>query len=306
MSLTFTQLSAEFLKWAAKCKRPSTVAVYRHYLRKFVAHAGVELVSDIRPMHLTSYAKTWHDVQAVKRMFRWAVEEAGLLALNPVERVKHPPKGLRRRINTPKETAQVLRACASDLRRLLIAYRETMARPQELRAARWEDVRGEHPNETLADALAHARASIVLYEFKCRAERTNSEAPRVIVLSPRVCRLLLRLMRACPTIAGPIFKTAKGRAWTPNAVRCRFRRLRKRLGIVRDGRGETIVPYTFRHTGATMAAAAGVRDRVLADVLGHVETKTTARYQHLLLEHLRAALLPLWTPKPPKRRSRTA
>lgn len=71
-----------------------------------------------------------------------------------------------------------------------------------------------------------------------------------------------------------------------HALRCRFRVLRRRLGIERDRRGETIVPYSFRHTGATIAAASGVRDRILADVLGHIETKTIARYQHLQRGHL--------------------
>src|SRR6185295_4351794 len=60
-------------------------------------------------------------------------------------------------------------------------------------------------------------------------------------------------------------------------------------GVGRDRHGETIVPYTFRHTAATLASAAGVRDRLLADALGHTETSTTARYQHLATEHIRAS-----------------
>jgi len=268
MSITFSQLATRFLVWAAKCKRPSTVAVYRHYLRRFVEHHGDMPAADVRPCHVTEFAKSWHDAQAVKRLYRWAVDEAGILETNHVARVKHPPKGMRRRINTPAETARLLRAVKHDLRALLIGYRETMARPEELRKATWEDVAGEHPSENVGDALARARASIVLYEFKRRDARKESSAPRVILLSPRVCRLLLRLWKRNRHKTGPIFSTARGRAWTPNAVRCRFRRLRVKLNIQRDKRGESIVPYTFRHTAATMAAAAGVRDRWLTHPLG--------------------------------------
>jgi integrase len=180
------------------------------------------------------------------------------------------------------------------LRTLLLAYRETYARPQELRLATWEDVHAEDPKLTTREALHLGEASIILYEFKDGQRRQDTERPRVILLSPRACRLLLRLLERRTSKRGPIFLTARGAGWTANALRCRFRRLRVRLGMPRDKRGENIVPYTWRHTGATMAAAGGVRDRLLADVLGHVETKTTARYCHLQVRHLRDALGRVW------------
>ncbi len=306
MNLSFVELATRFLAWASKCKRPSTVAVYRHYLRRFVEHHGDLAAAAIRPAHVTEFAKSWHDAQAVKRLYRWAVDEAGLLDTNPIARVKQPSKGMRRRILQPRECVKLLRAVKQDFRRLLIAYRETMARPAELRRATWADVQTDVPDLSIDNALRRGRACIVLYEFKDRTSRRDATAPRVILLSPRVCRLLLRLRIHGVRQTRQIFTTAAGRAWTPNAVRCRFRRLRAKLLIERDARGETIVPYTFRHTGATWAAAAGVRDRVLADVLGHVETKTTARYQHLLLEHLRNALSPVWAARAQKNRSRIA
>lgn len=73
-----------------------------------------------------------------------------------------------------------------------------------------------------------------------------------------------------------------------------MRRIRLALAMQRDARGENFVPYTLRHTFATLATAAGIRDRLLADALGHTETATTARYQHLSVEHVRAALRPFW------------
>lgn len=292
--MCFSQLAAAFLGWANQALRPSTVNVYRHYFKRWQDAHGDQLIRDIQPAHLTAWAKTWHECQAVKRLFGWAVNEAGLLASHAVLKVRPPRKGYRRRILAPREAARILRASSRDLRMLMIAYRETYARPQELRLATWEDIHAENPKLTTREALETCEASIVLYEFKDATRRIDTERPRVILLSPRACRLLLRLWLRRPHKRGRIFLTARGMPWTANALRCRFRRLRAKLGMGRDTRGENIVPYTWRHTGATMAAAVGVRDRLLADVLGHVETKTTARYCHLQVRHLRDALGRVW------------
>lgn len=294
MSRKLSFVVNRFLAWADKCLAKSTVDVYRHYFRRFMLHHGDLPISKLRPAHLSEWADTWHACQAMKRLFNWATLDAGLATLHPFERVKHPPKGARRRIFKRVEMLQLLRATPYDLRALLIAHRETMARPQELREATWEHIQAEDKSLTPRRALETGKACIVLHDFKARKRRRIATAPRVILLSPRACRLLLRLLRDCPGVTRPIFVTAAGSRWTPNAVRCRFRRLRAWLPFARDSRGEAFTPYTFRHTGATLASAAGVRDRLLADVLGHVETSTTARYQHLSLDHLRAAMEKLW------------
>jgi len=139
----------------------------------------------------------------------------------------------------------------------------------------------------------------VLREYKNRKRRRLPNEPRVILLSPQVGRLIAQLMPRDIDETAKIFLTAQGRAWSANALRCRMRRLRHALKLKPDARGENVVPYTFRHTGAMNAAAAGIRDRVLADILGHTETSTTQRYIHLQTEHLRAALEKFWAMKRP-------
>ena len=301
---TYRQLVNRFLKWAATCRKPATVAVYRHYLRKFAKTHGNPRLSDITPAKITAWAKTWHDVQALKRLFRWGVEEALLITSNPAAGVKHPPKGMRRRIHSRSELVRLLRYSRPDARAIFTAYAETYARPQELRAACFEDLHADDPRISIRAALPLGRVSIVLWDFKNRADRRDPDRPRVILLSPRVGRLVARLWDRRAGQHGPIFVTSRGRAWSANALRCRFRRMRAKLDMGRDHRGENFVPYTFRHTGATLAAAEGVRDRVLADVLGHVETKTTARYQHLATEHLQGAMAQIWERKQRRRDDR--
>jgi site-specific recombinase XerD len=100
--------------------------------------------------------------------------------------------------------------------------------------------------------------------------------------------MLLRLLARSETEEGIVFRNAAGRPWTGNAVRCCMRRLRKHFTT--KGETEKIVAYHVRHTMGTQFTAAGVRDRVLADLMGHSSTRTTARYQHLQVEHLWEAM----------------
>lgn len=294
MSESFASLSQRFLSWAAKCRSASTVNVYRHYFTQFVRHQRDLAASDMTPAILTAWARTWHQAQAIKRLYAWAVKEDCSLVVNPIAAVKHPPRQLRRRIHTAAEFAGLMRESKPDLRRLLLAYRETLARPAELRAAEFTDLVADDPTIDLREALLAGRASIVLYAFKDRTSRRDTDKPRVILLSPRAGRLIVWLMDRRPADSAAIFLTHRGRPWTSNALRCRFRVLRRRLRITRDKRGETIVPYTLRHTGATIAASMGVRDRILADIMGHIDTKTTSRYLHLQTQHLQAAMKEVW------------
>ncbi len=294
MSLRFSQVAARFLKWAEACRSPVTVNVYRHYFRRFLAEVGDKRMGALRPCDLTAWAKTWHQSQAIVRLYRWAIEEAALLKMNPLQWVKHPPKGQRSRVLSDTEMNQLIQAAASDLRTLLIGYRETMARPGELRAAKVGDLHPRTTRAKLRKALCAGEACIVLRDYKNRKTRRLPNEPRVILLSPTIGRVIAALLRRCVSDTDPIWRTARGKAWTANALRCRLRRLRRRLALGPDKHGENLVPYSFRHTGATRFTAAGVRDRTLADILGHTEVSTTARYQHLCVEDLRAACRKIW------------
>lgn len=301
MALRFSQVASRFIKWATQCRHPVTVDVYRHYFRRFLEESGDCQFDKLTPHKVTAWAATWHQSQAIVRLYRWALEEAGLIKSNPLAYIKHPPKGQRVRLVTAKEEREILAAAAQDLRELLTAYRESMARPGELRKAKWGDVYPKVSKANLRKALQKGRALIVLRDYKNRKNRRMPNEPRVILISPTLGKLLCKLMRKSDKETTPIFRTERGKAWTPNAVRCRMRRIRKLLGLKIDTRGENVVPYTWRHTGATRFTAAGIRDRLLADILGHTETSTTARYQHLNVEDLQAACAKMWRQKKRRR-----
>lgn len=290
MSLTLKSLTNKFLAWAEVALAPGTVLSYRHHLKRFLASTKNKRVRNLRPCHLTTAQRSWHDWQAVQRCFNWAVDEAGIIKVNPFRKVRAPGRNQRKRILTPQELATFLRRSRRAWRQFLLALRELAARPQEVRAIEWSDLQSENPAMPIEEALRLGLAVFVLHEFKDRGRRKEPDAPRVLLVTRRLGRLLLRLRRRAPTPDSPVFLNTRKKPWTKNAVRCMMRSLRRRLGFDPDKRGENVVAYTFRHSTATLAAANGIVDRVLADWLGHVETRTTRRYQHLSVGHIREAL----------------
>ncbi|HLI95888.1 MAG TPA: tyrosine-type recombinase/integrase [Candidatus Baltobacteraceae bacterium] len=295
MTLSLRPLYAQFLAWIETHNRPRTVAYYRSFLDRFVDAVGDVPIVELRKHHLLSWGRTWHELQSVQRLFHWAHSEMELIDRNPFATVKRPRPGRRRRVLQRKEIAQLLRAAAPDFRAFLFAMRETIARPQEVRALRWELLRWDSATHTRDAALIAGDARFELHDYKARERRADPEAPRVILVTARLGRLLSRLAAHGQHPDGFIFRNSEKRPWSSNAVRLRVKRLRKRTHLERDARGERLVAYTLRHSSATSATINGVPDRVLAELMGHTSTRTTARYQHLSVAHLRAALARLQT-----------
>jgi len=281
-----SDLAATFLSWCERVLAPNTVLHYRRNLDAFAAAIGAVQVEDLKPHHLMTWGRTWHQLQAVQRCFAWAADEAELISRNPFARVKRPHLGQRRRILQRVELVRLLRAATPAFRHVLLAARETLARPQELRTFAWEHLDWDRTRGDLVGELVDGRAAFVLEEFKARKRRNDPLAVRVIPISVRLGRLLARLMRRVGSPVGIIFRNSDGSPWSKDALRLRMKRLRNAVGLGPDHRGENVCLYTLRHTGGTEAAAAGVRDRLLAELMGHTSTRTTARYQHLDRGHI--------------------
>jgi integrase len=260
--------------------KPRTLDYYQDHIQKFLdAVGGRRPALGVVPHEVEMFKTSWHSVQAVQRLYNWGVE-MGLLRENPVRSVKKPDLGQRQRILTTIETARLLRAADRDFRPFLLAMRHTIARPQEVRAFQWKHL------------VNHPVPIFLLRDFKAKqCRKDNKTAIRVIPLDDRMLRLLNRLARKrqpCPEDF--VFLDSRGRPWSSNAIRCRMRRLRNKLGFGPDENGEQVVAYTMRHTAATRASSRGVRDKVLAELMGHTNTMTTARYQHLQADHLAEAI----------------
>jgi integrase len=89
---------------------------------------------------------------------------------------------------------------------------------------------------------------------------------------------------------GPLFRTARGNAWTKDAVNCQVRRARARLGV---GKESGLTVYALRHLFATDALDRDVPVATVSTLLNHGDTRMVMQhYAHLAdrHDHLRDAV----------------
>jgi integrase len=251
---------------------------YREYLQSFCDAVGKLPVAELKPLHVNRWLDQHPDwkagrrcaVIAVKRVFNWAHGE-GLIESNPLRKLKKPAAKARDRILTPDEKAAILANYdqADPFFDFLTALFETGARPGEVSTV-------TAANVSLAEGV---------WEFQTHktSKRLKEPKPRVVVLTPRALELTRKLVALRPS--GPLFLDTKGEPWNRNSIRCRFRRVRKKLGL-----GGDVVAYTSRHTFATDALEKGVPEASVAELLGHADTTMLFRHYAKLSkkrEHLR-------------------
>src|SRR5262249_3515686 len=236
---------------------PETFDWHRHYLQSFCDRCGHLKAGDLIPFHLTSWldANKWkaarrHATGIVKRAFAWCTGQ-GLIATDPFEGVSVPRGGKRERVLTEDERKQILGAIRDQhFRDFVFAMQETGCRPGEVRKV------------TAADVDLDAGVW-VLGRHKT-AKKTRK--PRVVYLTPAMVELSERPIAENPE--GPIFRGPRGNTpYSRNAIRIRFRRLRKKLPHLAG-----VVAYSYRHTYCTDALVNGVGVAQVAELMGHAGT----------------------------------
>jgi integrase/recombinase XerD len=250
---------------------PATVSWYKWQLVKLDAAAGEMSAADLRAHHLVAVEFSNHFVRALRALYRWgADEEQQLIPKDPFKKLKPPPCGERQRILSRSELVRLYLGARRPFRSFLFVLARTIARPGEIRALLWGDINWD-------------RRLITLKKFKGRNRRRDGVKVRTIPLDRVTLRLLRNKYRrrGAPAADSPVWLDRDGGPLTANALRCRMRGARRRAGLDQDGGGERVVCYTLRHTGATTASRAGVRGKMLSDIMGHTNSKTTDRYQHL-------------------------
>lgn len=254
-------------------KKPATAAWYHRFLQDFLAFNGYGLlvVDALKPCHVTEWLdshKGWNGcrrgaVVAVKSAFSWAAKER-LIADNPLSGVPTPPKRRRKRTLTETEKRELIGAIRkgdTTFIEFVTVMLETGARPGELR-----EVKARHVNLTL---------SLITFEDDHKTISQTDGKPRVIYLNQAAREIIARRVAKYPT--GPLFRGWRGKAYTRNGLRCRFRRLRKKLPHLAG-----VTAYTARHTFATDALANGVPVAVVAELMGHQDLKMLSEhYAHL-------------------------
>jgi integrase len=264
---TVGHVVAAFLTFSRSEHSAETAAWHTTLLTPFVERFGKLRVARLRKKHVRAWvtAKGYNPTSAnkaigvLKRAFNWAVEEEHI-PRNPVAHVKKPKPLSRTRTLTEGERQLILSKIIGPAFRLFVnALTLTGCRP------------GEVARVTAADADL-AAGTWTLRKHKT-ANKTGK--PRVIYLSPEVVELTRTLVANRPD--GPLFLNSRGGPWTRNAVRIRFRNLRKRFPELKG-----VVAYCYRHSFATAALENGVGVAQVAELMGHTGTDMVMRvYGHL-------------------------
>lgn len=275
---TTAALCEAFLAWSHRENEAPTYEFYRGFLQSFVDLHGTVRVRELKPYHVTRWfeAQTgWNQttrrcaITSVKRALNWAVGE-GYLAANPLKHVVKPPVRHREKVVSIEEH-DTINGSVSDqvFKDLLAVLRNTGCRSGEAASITAEDV----------------NLDVGTWTFKRHKTVKKTHKPRVVILTPEMVELSRQLIARNPS--GPLLRNSRGQPWSRNAIRCRFRRLRKRLGL-----DAGVVAYAYRHTFATEGLEAGVSIATMAELLGHTSTKMISdHYGHLdqRLDHLRSA-----------------
>lgn len=281
-----------FLQWARQRFAASTCELYRHYLYRFRDNVGKENLHDLKRLDIENFSIRKHPLEIVRRWLRWCVDVAQVIDKTPAAGVDVPKSGKRSRILSRGEMVTLRRRSRRPLRALLLALQETGARPIEIRQATWGMIRCVQDREIDLHQLRQGNFFFELESYKGKTRRKNQNVKRVIPISPRLGRLIARLLRCRVASVDYIFLSPLSRPWSRNALRMQFRRLLVKTngGTMKD-KG-AIVPYTYRHSLATVLANQGTNARLLADFLGHSSLELLGWYVHASTQNLCDILKP--------------
>jgi integrase len=203
-------------------------------------------------------------------IFRYAIKNENAKA-NPVRETAHRKENNSRvRWLTDKEEKGLIDYIRANCREreaeILIALHSGMRRSEQYRTAQVPDggLKWEHIN---------LRSSMI------RLPRSKAERPREIPINSVLRKALLSV----PRTASPyVFDGTDPNKWFVEACR--------------EAKIKNFHWHDLRHTFASRLAMAGVPIRTIADLMGHSEIQTTARYAHLAPGYLAEAVERLATP----------
>lgn len=253
-------------------------------------------LTEIRPMHLQRFvnafgltaSKSYMDKLHVllNAVFEAAIDN-DLCTKNPAARIKYP-----RIHEQPREayTMEELRiildfAMHYDRQRIAVGIMVlllTGIRRGELLGLKESDITDQSLTVNRAVYLVHNRTCVTEHEAK------TERSLRTVPLLPELAYRLQHL----PHTGEYLFSTKNGTILHPrNFTRdfdTFFRRLREVEPSVRH-----LSPHCCRHTFATLTREAGADIRVIQELLGHSDIKTTARYSHADFSSMQSAVLGL-------------
>lgn len=268
-----------------------------HQLELLLRHIPEDLMakelSDIKPLHLQRFvnqfsldaSKSYMEKMRVllHSMFAAAVDNE-LTPTNPSAKVSFPQVMEKPRQSFTEAEAKkiVTFAIAYPYRRIaaaVVTLLFTGLRRGELLGLKWNDITDR--TLTVRRGVYTENGKPKVEEFKAKTESSL----RTVPLMPEVAHLVKTL----PHHGEFVFSTRNGTIWHPrNFARDYnqfFKALREKYPEVRK-----LSPHCCRHSFATLTLDSGTDVRVIQELLGHTNIKTTARYTHPDMDTMQKAV----------------
>jgi len=262
----FDEVAKEFLAWSRANRRSwkRDEQLVGHLLKEF---SGRKL-NDIHPFLIESYkikrkeevkpATVNREVACLKRIFNLAIKW-GMTTENPVRAVKlFPEPKLSCRWLSHEEGRNLIDACATHLKAIVVTALNTGMRLQEILKLKWEHVNVQQRYLTVVAAK----------------NNENREIP----LNREMISLLTSLERESEYV----FPNDNGQPF--GSVKTAFNAAVRRSGIQRCRF------HDLRHTFASHSVMNGVDLTTVKELLGHKSLAMVLRYAHLSAEHKRRAV----------------
>lgn len=257
------RLLNKYWDWSKTNHAESTRNKMRPRLESFGGFISPLLTTKkLRPHHVQNWlAEKFPDAGAtyrntlittIKGALNWAAS-MGYIDRSPIAAMKKPAPKVRQEFVSAVEWPKVLAEATDDcFRDFLIFMFASGARVQEMlriEARHYKDGKIVFPNE----------------------ESKGRRVSRVIYLPDDAKEIIERRITE-----GVVFRNRNGQPWTADAINCRFRRMRDRLGV------KKLCATTLRHSFAHHRLTNGQDSMVVAKLMGHADGRMLAtRYGHL-------------------------
>lgn len=301
LTLTTTTVEKWLTYWldniAVRTCKPQTMRSYRSKVNRYlIPRLGRHRLTALRPEHIRglhdwmredlglSELSTRHAHTILRKALQDAVHDEKL-ASNPAARVKAPATSSEDRTQfTMPQARAVLNAAGDDARWWLALFYGM--RQGECLGLRWEDV-------DLPNAVIHIRQTLqVDEEYRIIFGEPKSKASRRdIPLVPMMeARLRLHWINEDRPTEGLVF-TNNGAPFRPAKDWERWRALLDLATVPPTAPIPYVALHAARNTAASLMEAAGIPDRIIAQILGHTNVRITHGYQNAELARVRDALM---------------
>jgi len=284
--ITLKELTNVHLDWVGANRAPSTYQLRERYLRAFLRYAGDRPVSEIDQLILAGFhgwarqhrSKSQNGgnvfLRNVKSMFLWA--EDMRICRCPVRKFPYmpeaPPVTMRFTDAELSALLECIKPMSPDFHDMVVFGLLTGLRPPEIRELGRRHYMSDENGKEYLEFQRHKTS-----------KATRDPIKRTVPLVPEAVVILNRQIGKHPR-RRHVFLNEAGKPYTASVFRQRLKRWCKRAGI------QPRPPYALRHTFGSLEAEADVNQAVLAQIMGHTQLSTTARYVNHNAEHHRKAI----------------